>query len=408
MRPRWKWISAWIIAALFALGLWLLRQHPPPPPAAIAPPASSAPLAPAAPSSVSIPPVQAAKQGADADEIDVCGVGKVKLDGDDWTATGNYLDALTKDKRLRWLATLRDSDDYRARAAGLYMEGLVDRDSPRKDPETARDELVQLAVGTKDPAAFALANTKCANQGENIAAPGACPQLSLEDWARADADNAVPWLQLAAKARRDGDAAAEGAAIARAAQARRYESYNWSLLSFARASMPSDATATERWILTTQVIGVEAAMATPYQSLFKYCSADALGNPTIHRQCNSLAELMVSKSPTLVEFSIGKSLGARVGWPQERVENLTQELRAWQEILNRESTADPKQPYSCDSVAKGNAFMSQWDELGERGLATQAIERSGESVAELARKYDERLTALTREAQERARDQAPP
>jgi hypothetical protein len=37
--------------------------------------------------------------------------------------------------------------------------------------------------------------------------------------------------------------------------------------------------------------------------------------------------------------------------------------------------------------------------LGERGLAQQAIERSGETVAELAHKYTEQLAKWTREAQ---------
>jgi hypothetical protein len=31
---------------------------------------------------------------------------------------------------LRRLATLRNSHDYRARATGLYLEGILDRDSP--------------------------------------------------------------------------------------------------------------------------------------------------------------------------------------------------------------------------------------------------------------------------------------
>jgi hypothetical protein len=408
MRPRWKWISASIVAVLLGAGLWLRQHAAALPRAPIAPSLSPAAPAPPARASVSTPPVKTTKLAADSDEIEICGIGKVKLDRDDWTATGKYLDALTQNKRLRWLAALRESDDYRARAAGLYLEGLVDRDSPRKDPDAARDELVQLAVATKDPAAFALANAKCANQGEGIAASVACPQFSLEAWARADADNAVPWLQLAAKARREGDAAAEGAAFARAAQAHQYESYNWSLLSFAQALMPSDVTPTERWILSSQIIGVEAAMVMPYQPQFRYCSADALANSVVHAQCSSLAELMVKKSANILESSIGNSLGARIGWPQERVDKMKQEVKASMEVLNQEITSDPQQPYSCDSVAKGNAYMAQWGELGERGLARQAIERSGESVAELARKYDERITALTREAQERARDQPPP
>jgi hypothetical protein len=341
-------------------------------------------------------------------EIDVCGVGKIKLDRDDWTATGKYFDALTKKSRMRWLSALRNSDDYRARATGLYLEGVLDRDAPQKDPEAARDELVQLAMGTKDPAVYALAYTKCIKGVEDFASPGACPQLSLDEWTRADSDNAVPWLRLAAEARREGDGAAESAAFAHAAQAHQYESYNWSLFSFAQAAMPGDITAADRWYLTADVIGVEAAMPMPYLTQFQYCSRDAMVDAAVRGQCNALAELMVNKATTLLEFSMGKSLGARGGWPAEVVNHLTQQLQASMQVFNQMTPSDPEQQWNCDSVARGNAFMSERDQLGERGVAQQAIERSGETVAELARKYTEQLAKLTREAQARAETQPAP
>src|ERR1700728_2061746 len=271
MRRRWKWISALIIAALLGCGWWL-RQRPAAPASRPVAAVTPTPLAPMSPEGISRAAVEAARKGDYSEEIEVCGVGRVKLEANDLGAAGRYLNALTKNSRLRWLAALRNSDDYRARATGLYLEGIFDRDAPQKDPEAARDELVQLAVGTKDPAVFALAFTKCIKGVEDFASPGACPQLSLDDWTRADSDNAVPWLQLAAQARREGDGAAESAAFAHAAQAHQYESYNWSLFSFAQPAMPSDITAGDRWYLTTQVIGVEAAMPMPYQPLFLYCS----------------------------------------------------------------------------------------------------------------------------------------
>lgn len=349
--------------------------------------------------------VKPASKG-NSDEIEVCGVGKVKLDRDDAAATGKYLDALTRSSRQRWLTTLRNSDDYRARATGLYLEGILDRDSPQKDPEAARDELVQLAVGSKDPAAFALAYTKCIKGVEDFDSQGACPQLSLDDWARADTDNAVPWLQRAAEARRENDLPAEAAAFAHAAQAHQYESYNWSLFSFAQAAMPHELAAAERWILTTDIIGAEAAMPMPYLSLFQYCSRDALSDAAVHQQCNALAELMVKKATTLFDLSMGKSLGTRIGWPAERLDKLTQELKASMQALNQATASDPRQQWSCDSVARGNAYMSERDSFGERGLARQAIERSGESVVELSHKYDEQIATAMREAQESRQSQA--
>ena len=362
------------------------------------------PLASPWPASIPTTTSKALKNSNHFDEIEVCGVGKVKLDGDDLAATGKYLDALTKNSRLRWLAALRSSGDYRERAAGLYLQDFFDRDSPQMDQEAARDELVQLALATNDAAIVALAYTKCL-KGGNIASEGACPQLTLDGWTRADADNAVPWLQLADKARREGDVTAEAAAMAHAAQAHEYEPYNWSLFSFTQAAMPNDVAAADRWILTTQVIGVEAAMPMPYQPLFQYCSRDAQSDVAVRRQCNALAELMLNKATTLLEFSMGKSLGARVGWPADRVDKLTQETKASMQAINEMTGTDPKQQWSCDSVARGNAFMSEWNELGERGLARQAIERSGDTVEELSRRYDEQMAMTLRKSRESAQSQ---
>jgi hypothetical protein len=87
----------------------------------------------------------------------------------------------------------------------------------------------------------------------------------------------------------------------------------------------------------------------------------------------------------------------RVGWPPELVENLTQQLQASMQVMAQMTPTDPGQQWNCDSVARGNAYMSEWDQLGERGLARQAIERSGETVAELSRKYNEQMSKLERD-----------
>src|ERR1700684_3447039 len=112
MRHRWKWISVVLIAAVLGVGRWV-RQRPTSPAALgpIAPATAPTPLDPMWPAGISRAAVEAARQGDQSDEIEVCGVGKVKLDRDDPTAAGTYLNALTKNSRLRWLAALRNSDD---------------------------------------------------------------------------------------------------------------------------------------------------------------------------------------------------------------------------------------------------------------------------------------------------------
>jgi hypothetical protein len=118
---------------------------------------------------------------------------------------------------------------------------------------------------------------------------------------------------------------------------------------------------------------------------------------TVQQQCSALAELLVSKGGTLLEVTVGKSLGARVGWPAARLDKLTQEVKASMQVINEMTGTDPKQQWNCDSVARGNAHMSQLEELGERDLARQTIEGSGETIAELSSKFDEWLAAAGRE-----------
>jgi hypothetical protein len=79
------------------------------------------------------------------------------------------------------------------------------------------------------------------------------------------------------------------------------------------------------------------------------------------------------------------------------VDGLTQETKASMWAINEMTGTDPKQQWTCDGVARGNAYMTQLAELGERGLARQAIEDSGETVAELSRRYDEWLAAIARQ-----------
>src|ERR1700749_2168519 len=119
MRHRWKWISTLIIAAVLGLG-W--RPSPPAPGSITATPEPApTPSAPIWPAGTLRAADGAARKGDQFDEIEVCGVGKVKLDRDEAAAAGKHLNALTRNSRLRWLAALHNSDDDRARAAGLYL-----------------------------------------------------------------------------------------------------------------------------------------------------------------------------------------------------------------------------------------------------------------------------------------------
>ncbi|HEY2633233.1 MAG TPA: hypothetical protein VGI51_00860 [Steroidobacteraceae bacterium] len=352
------------------------------------------------------PPVTVAgpsigKTGSDTSTIEICGKGKVTLDASDPLAAYRYIDALSRPATQHWLTALLDSDDYHARAAGLFLEGkITDGFAVKPIAEQTRDALVQLAVGTHDPGVYAIAVRAC--NAYLDPAKGACEQISLREWARIDADNAVPWLLLAGAARAKNNPAAEAGAFNQAAKARRIDSYYDSLLAFTEADLSKDATPVDRWYLAVAVMGIEASTALPeYGVTSKHCSTGAMQDDNVRQQCGALAELLVSRGMTLLDLSIGAGLGARVGWPQGRVDGLTQERDALTQTIMQATPAGNDDLWTCNGAERGNAYVHQRVQLGELGSAREARERSGETAEELARKQKEYIEKLQRDFSER-------
>jgi hypothetical protein len=393
-----------LAAVLIGPGL-LFRGHPPSATAPSKPsnPAHSAHLAPSAaitpPATVTGPSI--GKTGNDTSTIEVCGLGKVTLDMSDPLAAYRYIDALSRPATQHWLTALLDSDDYHARAAGLFLEGTITNVFAAPPiTEQTRDSLVQLAVGTHDPAVYAIAVRAC--NADVDPAKGACEQITLREWARIDADNATPWLLLAGSARAKNNPAAEADAFSQAAKARRIDFYYDSLWAFAEADLPTDATPLDRWYLAVAVMGIESATAMPqYNVALKYCSTEAIQDSNVLQQCGAMAELLATKGTTLLDLGIGASLGARVGWPKGRVDGLRQERDALMQTIMLATPTGNDDLWTCNGAERGNAYVHARVQLGELGSAREARDRSGETAEELARKQKEYIEKLQRDFSER-------
>jgi hypothetical protein len=394
----WKWIFGFLLAALilWGLGHWLASRREQPRTSQITKTAGPSiqrptPRIAAAAASVGAPPAQTG-------EIEICGVGRVKPDPDD-PGAAHYVTALTEETRVRWIAALRNSDDNRARAVGLYVENLFDRDALQMTVEDAQNELVQLAVGTVDPAVYALAYSKC-NLGFDGQPPvAACGSLSLDGWTQRDPDNAAPWLMIAAKAWQENNSVVEAQAFAHIGTARTYDPYNFSLLEFAESETPQDATALDRWSFAIQMIGIEAARAPPWSPLSRRCSVEALRDPATHQQCAAVAEILSAKAETLIDQMFATSLGKRVGWPDDRVNALRLRLAAGMGAIEQAVPEGHGDEWSCEVVARGNAYLAERARLGELGAMQQLMDRSGQTPVELARKHQEFLDESLRAAQ---------
>lgn len=397
---RWLKIAGLLLVAILAIVRLMLHQKSPRPvdaPAAVSnaahpngPQAASA----AGTSDKPLPPSPIAT-------VEICGHGKVPIDAADPLAAARYLSVLTNKARSRWLSALLDSDDVRARAAGLFLESkLTAGGEVEPIAEQSRDALVQLAVGAGDPAIYAMAVYAC-ETSSNPAPDAACQRITLKNWASLDRDNAVPWLLLAGKAHTDHDSAAENAAFADAAKARKIDGYNYSLYAYSEPDLPTDMTALERWFLAIELVGIESGTGQlQYPGASKHCSAEAVLDAGVRQQCDAVAELLVSKGTTLLDLGMGAAIGSRVGWAKVRVAALAEERDALMQSIMEVTPTDNEDLWTCDGARRGNAHMAQWARLGEIGAAREALERSGQTVSELAKKHRDVMERFMRDAQQ--------
>jgi hypothetical protein len=333
------------------------------------------------------------------DTVEVCGYGRVQMDKSDAGAVFQQVGAFTRGAGMRWLSALQNSGDLRARMAGLLLEGkITGSGSLRPFAEQTRNEAVQLAAGTGDPAVYAMALSMCGSSAVTDA-DSACRLLSLQQWARMDPDNAVPWLLLAGKARASHDDAAEADAFSHAATAHKIDAYSDSVLAFAEPELPRDVTPLERSYLATEVIGVETATGLPHYSIAsQHCSSNVMQDSTVRRQCDALAELLITKGTNLLDLGIGKTIGERAGWPSERVRQFVLEQHALMQAIMLQSPSDNDKLWSCDALSRVNAYVIQRVRLGELGAARDALERSGETVEAMAQKYTQSIEKIRRDA----------
>ncbi len=181
------------------------------------------------------------------------------------------------------------------------------------------------------------------------------------------------------------DPAAAAAALGKAAAAHKADGYNWSLLAYAQPEMPADASPTEQYVLATSLIGYEAAWASPlYNVVTNLCSKEGVADAGVRQNCEALADLLISHGTTLIDLSIGASIGSNLGWPSERLKHLSQERNALMQVLMEPMASDGSDQWDCNHVRSGNELLRQITRIGELGAAREALEGSGETVEELA------------------------
>jgi hypothetical protein len=363
----WRVAGAAVAVAVFLFAvLWVLTQRPRAVPVLARSPSVSLVSADASSRSLSnavLPRVAPTDRAISAEG---CGIG---------SASDDLIIAAGSKTKERWEAELLDSSDSHARAVGLMIRRVELQSNSPVLAEESRDELVQLAAGSRDPALYALAVGLCRmpafhSDSDDISdaslssnTPGACQRISLSEWTRVDPSNASPWILIAQDARKKNDTQAEATAFAKAADAHNIDNYSDSLLSYGLSELPQGITPAEKMSLAIELIGYEAASGgAGLSEISRYCSDAAVRQDETHAECGAIADLLISRGSTLLTFSVGVRIGARVGWSPERLQSLSQEREALYALL-------PKDAYgmSCEYVNRTNEFFDKRAQLGELG-----------------------------------------
>jgi hypothetical protein len=353
------------------------------------------------------------------ERIEVCGLGWVEAQADGTlpdTALFNTVPGLVESRRAA-VDSLRAGDDEFGRAAAVWLEmnggrrevgpnpaaslfcsgttsGCEALQKDRPFVDDLLEQLARLGAATRDPRVYALAFKAC----DFTPTQGSCVLLNVDQWALLDDGNAAPWLFALsdAVARRDPQRVDE--ALFRIGSARRVEERLFAVAGLVAAQGKLD----DGDVLATQSLVVDAfnSLAVhppPLQPLLRACRGDALANANRRQACDAAAVALAERSDTMLDASIGASIGSRVGWPDDRVDAVRGLQIAQREYLSA-SAGDFRggDTYSCAGAKRTIAYLAQQASVGETQAVRDWLKARGKSIEPFA--VLARAQRLTREA----------
>jgi hypothetical protein len=261
--------------------------------------------------------------------------------------------------------------DAQVRAAGLLIGARARGGSPPRV-----DQLARLASVSQDPVVYAIALEGCRDRQGTEAA--ACSLLSRTQWVRLDADNAQPWLELAAEAREWRDAEGEAEAMRRAARARRSDGHPGLLPALVDRALDPGTPALQRTLAVSASWMLQAAWTSPHTSqAHAYCMSDLGADAERRSLCHALAETLAWHGTSVADLSVGLAIGAAVGWPASRLQSLQREHDALSEAA---FTPLIGADLGCEAIDRLQAWTREVGRHGELQAMRQVLARSGRSI----------------------------
>lgn len=338
--------------------------------------------------------------------VEVCGLGWVPVDASGtWDMrTVRAVPDVVASQRAVLDAIRRDDGEFGAAiATSLELHGAA-RDGDAGDPARALrckdpacgasaedkqfaagllEQLAKQGTATQDARIYAIALRECASAPEQ----GSCALLNVDQWARLDPDNALPWLHILKRARQRGDEAQTAEALYRIGTAARFEEG----LFAAAGRIADNAGAGDVDAIAAQLLALDAvlqagARQAPFIDLSAVCRAPATADANRRQACDAAAATLAERSDSALALVTGASLGRRLGWTDDRVDALRGLVLARSAMDNDSAPASAAVssgdvPSTCSGARRMLATFSRQGQLGELQPVRDWLGQEGRSIA---------------------------
>lgn len=196
------------------------------------------------------------------------------------------------------------------------------------------NEIARLAGSSSDPQLYAMAFHACNSLLDNQY--GYCQQISANQWAQRDPENATAWLHTIthiAQTSKGKPNAELDAAMFRLSQTKKFDVGLSSLSHFQTSEQMQSENAFVRQNLIRLSMEIFMGESLPaYQHILSYCTSDAMLDSNRWQICDGIANNLLGDESNLIGISIALKLAERLAWTPEKIAQRSEELDAIHEL----------------------------------------------------------------------------
>jgi hypothetical protein len=287
-------------------------------------------------------------------------------------------------RRVEFEQTARQSSDLRLRI--LFSQRMAPGPSDQYIQDvTPLGALVDSARGSTDPLVLELLLGRCRSQSKADAS--ICDPVDIaRRWAAVDAQNAVPWIELASVLAKAGDEKAADEAWTKAARAATLRDSYYPIVRLLLSSFPADADPRVRYLDLTYAIGWAAAVPDMWMWDVKTgCKSDAR-----RAACSSIADMAFRDGDAIHAVQAGRLLTTQTKQEQWLRASRQQTEEALQWALSRldvDTGYGTLDATDLQAVVKLNRMIEDRVAHGDVTAARNELHSLHVSEAEGAKRY---------------------